>query len=58
MLSRSLSGGLRSEIVWVVQVGSYLGEQGGPDGLDIGDTGSLDQGLELVGLYGMLLVKD
>lgn len=34
----------------MVQVGSYLGEQRGPDGLDIGDTGSLDQGLELVGL--------
>jgi hypothetical protein len=29
---------------------SYLGEQGGPDGLDISDLGSLDQGLELVGL--------
>ena len=29
---------------------SYLGEDGGPDGLDVGDVGSLDQGLELVGL--------
>lgn len=30
---------------------SYLGEQRGPDGLDVGDLSSLDQGLELVGLY-------
>lgn len=29
---------------------SYLGEQGGPDGLDF-DTGSLDQSLQLVGLW-------
>jgi hypothetical protein len=28
----------------------YLGEKGGPDGLDIFNTSSLDQGLELVGL--------
>ena len=30
---------------------SYLGEQRGPDGLDVGNLGSLDQGLQLVGLY-------
>lgn len=29
---------------------SYLGEQRGPDGLNVGNVGSLDQGLELVGL--------
>lgn len=29
---------------------SYLGEDGGPDGLDAFDASSLDQGLELVGL--------
>jgi hypothetical protein len=29
---------------------SYLGEQRGPDGLDLGELSSLDQGLELVGL--------
>ena len=28
-----------------------LGEQRRPDGLDVGDLGGLDQGLELVGLY-------
>lgn len=29
---------------------SYLGEQGGPDGLDIDNTRSLNEGLYLVGL--------
>jgi hypothetical protein len=29
-----------------------LGEEGGPDGLDVGDTGGGDEGLELVGLDG------
>jgi hypothetical protein len=33
---------------WVGEV--YLGEQGGPDGLNVVDLGSLDEGLELVGL--------
>jgi hypothetical protein len=36
-----------------VRVGSYLGEDGSPDGLNV-DVGSLDQGLELVGLEGHL----
>jgi len=30
--------------------GSYLGEDGGPDGLNLLDLGGLDEGLELVGL--------
>jgi hypothetical protein len=29
---------------------AYLGEQRGPDGLNVVDTSSLDQGVELVGL--------
>lgn len=28
----------------------YLGEQLSPDGLNLGDTGGSDQGLQLVGL--------
>lgn len=32
-------------------VSSYLGEEGSPDRLDILDLGSLDDGLDLVGLY-------
>lgn len=41
-----------------IVVASYLGEQGGPDGLDLLDLGSLDQGLELVGLkFPTLLVS-
>jgi len=35
---------------------SYLGEQRGPDGLNLLDLGSLDQGLELVGLLKQLLL--
>lgn len=31
-------------------VGSYLGEDGGPDGLNLLDLSGLDEGLELVGL--------
>lgn len=30
---------------------SYLGEDGSPDGLDLSEASSLDQGLELVGLF-------
>ena len=29
----------------------YLGEEGGPDGLDIGDLCGADESLELLGLY-------
>jgi hypothetical protein len=36
--------------IWI-RGGSYLGEDGSPDGLDLLDLSGLDQGLELVGLY-------
>jgi hypothetical protein len=29
----------------------YLGEDGGPDGLNLSNLGGSDEGLELVGLY-------
>jgi hypothetical protein len=29
---------------------AYLGEKRGPDGLDIGEVGGLDEGVDLVGL--------
>lgn len=35
----------------------YLGEEGSPDGLDIGDLGGTDEGLELVGLCGIESAK-
>jgi hypothetical protein len=34
----------------LLSIQSYLGEDGGPDGLNFLDLGGLDQGLELVGL--------
>jgi len=36
----------------VVSEKVYLGEERAPDGLDFGDLGGGDEGLELVGLYG------
>lgn len=30
---------------------AYLGEERGPDGLDVGNIGGLDEGVDLVGLY-------
>lgn len=31
----------------------YLGEEAGPDGLDVGDLGGADESLELLGLRGI-----
>jgi hypothetical protein len=36
---------------------SYLGEKRGPDGLDVFDLGSLEDGLHLVGLGRMVLAS-
>jgi len=35
----------------VVSEKVYLGEERAPDGLDVGDLGGGDEGLELVGLH-------
>jgi hypothetical protein len=35
---------------------AHLGEQGGPDGLDLLDLCGLDEGLELVGLFKLAMV--
>jgi hypothetical protein len=44
---RFSQSGFACRMLWQI---SYLGEQRCPDGLDIDDLGSLDQGVELVGL--------
>jgi len=43
-------GNERARVAGIIG-GSYLGEDGSPDGLNILDLSGLDEGLELVGLY-------
>lgn len=49
-IDRSMSKGVFARSWRGYFASSYLGEDGGPDGLDAFDASSLDQGLELVGL--------
>lgn len=44
-------GNERARVAGIIIDGSYLGEDGGPDGLNLLDLSGLDEGLELVGLY-------
>lgn len=48
---RSFLSTLIDSIVAVRGSLSYLGEELGPDGLNLLDVGSLDEGVDLVGLY-------